>query len=73
VVTLVLAASAPSKVPLYIVGGLFVLWALTLAAVGLTHPAFPFGQRGQRGVMAVSALLAVVTMGLAVATSSFGH
>ena len=40
-VTLILAAGEPSKVPFYIAGGLLVIWALSLAAVGLTRPAFP--------------------------------
>jgi hypothetical protein len=61
-----LAASEPSKVPWYIGGGVLVLWALILAYVGLRNPAFPRGASGQRGVMAVSLVLAVVAMGTAV-------
>jgi hypothetical protein len=61
-----LAASEPSKVPWYIGGGAFVVWAVVLAFVGLRNPTFPVGARGQRGVMGVSLLLAVVAMGTAV-------
>ena len=68
--TLLLAAGEPSKVPFYILGGVFVVWALALAAVGLTRPAFPYNQRGARGVMAVSAVLAVLAMAAAVLTSA---
>ncbi len=61
-----LAASEPSKVPWYIGGGVFVVWALVLAYIGLSNPTFPGGARGQRGVMALSLVLAVVAMGTAV-------
>jgi hypothetical protein len=70
VITLLLAASEPSKVPFYIVGGLLVVWAVGLAAVGLTRPAFPGNERGARGVMAVSFVLAVAAMAAAVLTSA---
>jgi hypothetical protein len=71
VITLILAASEPSKVPFYIAGGLLVVWALALAGVGLTRPAFPVNERGARGVMAVSLVLALLAMAMAVITSSF--
>jgi hypothetical protein len=71
VLTLVLAASEPSKVPFYIAGGLLVGWALALAVVGLTRPAFPGNERGARGVMAVSLVLMLIAMAMAVITSAF--
>ncbi len=61
-----LAASEPSKVPWYIGGGVFVLWAVVLGFVGLRNPTFPGGVKGQRGVMGLSFVLAVVAMGTAV-------
>ena len=70
-VTLILAASEPSKVPFYIAGGLLVLWALALATAGLRRPAFPTNERAARGVMAVSAFLMLLTMAMAVVTSAF--
>ena len=69
--TLIVAAGEPSKVPFYIAGGLLVLWALGLAAVGLTRPAFPYSERGARGVMAVSFVLMIFAMAMAVLTSAF--
>ena len=69
--TLLVAAGEPSKVPFYIAGGLLVLWALTLAAVGLTRPAFPANERAARGVMLVSVVLMVAAMAMAVITSAF--
>ena len=70
-ITLLLAAGEPSKVPFYIAGGLLVVWALALAGVGLTRPAFPNNERGARGVMLVTAVLMVLAMAMAVVTSSF--
>jgi hypothetical protein len=71
VTALLLAASEPSKVPFYIAGGALVLWALGLAAVGLTRPAFPGGARGARLVMGGSFVLMVIAMAMAVITSAF--
>ena len=69
--TLIAAAGEPSKVPFFIAGGILVLWALALATVGLTRPAFPNNERGARGVMLISAVLMVIAMAMAVITSAF--
>jgi hypothetical protein len=71
VIALLIAASEPSKVPVYIAGGLLVVWAVVLAGLGLARPAFPYGQRGARVVMGISGVLAVITMAMAVITSAF--
>jgi hypothetical protein len=71
VITLIVAAGEPSKVPFYIAGGLLVIWAVGLAAVGLTRPSFPGNERGARGVMAVSFVLMAFAMAMAVVTSAF--
>jgi hypothetical protein len=71
VTTLILAAGEPSKVPFYIAGGLLVVWALGLAVVGLTRPAFPYSERGARLVMLGSFVLMILAMGMAVLTSAF--
>jgi hypothetical protein len=71
VIALLIAASEPSKVPVYIAGGVLVLWAVVLAGLGLTRPAFPYGQRGARLVMGTSVALAAITMAMAVITSAF--
>jgi hypothetical protein len=71
VIALLAAAGEPSKVPLYIAGGILVVWAVALAGVGLTRPSFPNNERGARGVMLVSAVLMVLAMAMAVITSAF--
>jgi hypothetical protein len=68
---LIVAASEPSKVPFYIAGGVLVLWALAVSIVGLTRPAFPNNERGARGVMAISVILMLIAMAMAVITSAF--
>jgi len=69
VLSVVLAASEPSKVPFYVAGGVLAAWAVVLAWVGLTRPSFPYHDRGARGVMGISFVLVVVAIGLAIATS----
>ena len=57
---------ATSKTPFFIGGGVFAAWAVVLATLGLRNPSFPGDAGGQRMVMAISLVLAVVAMGLAV-------
>ena len=71
--TLLIAASEPSKVPFYVAGGLLAAWAVALALVGLTRPAFPYNTRGQRGVILVSLVIVVITVAMAIHTSAFPH
>jgi hypothetical protein len=70
---LVLAQAAeeaePSKVPFYVAGGVFVVWAMTLFLVGMRNDSFPGGQRAARGVMAVSLVLMAAAMATAVITA----
>ena len=49
-----------------IAGAVFVVWAAVVAGLGLRRPAFPGGVAGQRAVMAITLVLAVVVMGIAV-------
>ena len=58
-----------SKVPFFIAGGLFAAWAIVLFLVGMRTQAFPGGQSGQRGVLAVSVLLMLAAMATAVITA----
>ena len=67
-ITLLLAAAEPSKVPFYVAGAVFVAWAVGLAVVGLTVPEFPYNKLGQRAVMLVSVLLAAAAIATAIAT-----
>jgi hypothetical protein len=68
---LVLAAekAEPDKTGFYIAGGALAAWAVILGFLGLSRPEFPGGERGARGVMAISALLVVAAMAAAVLTS----
>jgi hypothetical protein len=65
--TLLLAAGEPSKVPFYFAGGVLAVYAVALAGVGLTRPEFPYGKRGARGIMALSFVLVVIAIAMALA------
>ena len=56
-------AAAPSKTPFYIAGGALAVWAVALAAFGITRPGFPGSKGGRRGVIGASALLVLAAMG----------
>jgi hypothetical protein len=70
-VSALLTTAAVSKAPFYIAGGVLAIYAVVLAAVGITQPKFPYGTRGARGVMLLSFLLVVVTIAMAIKTSTF--
>jgi hypothetical protein len=72
VLSSVLVAATVSKVPFYIAGGLLAGWAVVLATIGLNRPDFPGNLRGQRGVIAITAVLVLVAIAMAVHTSTFG-
>ena len=67
--TTLLAAAEPSKVPFYIAGALLAVWAVVLAGIGLTRPDFPYGTTGQRGVISISFVLMLIAVGTAILTS----
>jgi uncharacterized cupredoxin-like copper-binding protein len=63
-------AAEKSKVPFFVAGGLLVAWALIVSAgLGLRRPEFPGGLSGQRGVVAISAVLVLGAVSTAVITS----
>jgi plastocyanin len=63
-------AAENSKVPFYVAGGVLVAWALVVSlALGMRNPRFPGGPGGQRGVMAISAVLVLAAVASAVITS----
>jgi hypothetical protein len=68
VLTTLLAAAEPSKVPFYIAGGVLAAWAVVLSAAGLTRPSFPYGAVGQRAVVLISLVLAAVAIAMAIVT-----
>jgi hypothetical protein len=65
------AAATVSKVPFYVAGGVLALWAVVLAALGLSRPSFPGNTGGQRGVIAISLVLMALTIAMAIHTSTF--
>jgi hypothetical protein len=69
VLSAILATAEPDKVPFYFAGGALALWAVVLAAIGLKQPTFPGDSGGARGVIALTVVLVVVAMGVAVGTS----
>jgi hypothetical protein len=62
-------AEEPSKVPFYVAGILLVVWALIVATLGIRNERFASEKRVGRAVMAVSAVLVVATMSMAVVTA----
>lgn len=63
-------AAEKSKVPYYIAGGVLVAWALLLSlGIGTRNPNFPSTLGGQRAVMAITAVLVLATVSMAVVTS----
>jgi plastocyanin len=63
-------AAEKSKVPYYIAGGLLVAWALLVSlGLGLRRPDFPGDLTGQRAVIAITAVLVLATVSMAVVTS----
>jgi hypothetical protein len=66
-----LLLASVSKVPFYVAGLVLVAWAVGIAAYGLTRPGFPATAGAQRGVIAVSVVLGLVALAMAVHTSTF--
>lgn len=52
----------------HVCGGLLALWALAVSFLGITRENFPTGDRAANIVMAVSAVLVVLTIGTAIYT-----
>ena len=61
-------ASAPSKVPFYVAGGLLACWAVIVAATGIAHRDFPGSAGRARLVMLTSVVLVAATLAAAVVT-----
>jgi len=63
-------AAEKSKVPYYIAGGILVAWAMFLSlGIGTRSPNFPSTLGAQRLVMAITAVLVLATVSMAVVTS----
>jgi hypothetical protein len=61
-------ASAPSKVPFYVAGGLLACWAVIVAATGIAQPDFPGSAGRARLVMLTSVVLVAAALAAAVVT-----
>ncbi|HTD57364.1 MAG TPA: plastocyanin/azurin family copper-binding protein [Solirubrobacteraceae bacterium] len=63
-------AAEKSKVPFYIAGGVLVAWALIVSmGIGMRNPSFPGTVGTERAVMAITAVLVLVAVSMAVVTS----
>jgi hypothetical protein len=69
--TLVLAVDEhePAKLPFYIGGGAFALWAVVLGFFGLRGDDFPNGNGAAKGVMGISGVLMAIAIATALITS----
>ena len=54
----------------HVCGGLLAIWALVVSFLGITRENFPHDDRATNIVMAVSAVLAALTIGTAVYTGA---
>jgi hypothetical protein len=70
-ISALLTTATVSKVPFYIAGAALAIYAVVLAGIGITQPKFPYSARGARGVMVLSFLLVVITIAMAIKTSTF--
>ncbi|HEY1566772.1 MAG TPA: hypothetical protein VGF68_07120 [Solirubrobacteraceae bacterium] len=66
---LLTAADEPSKVPFFIIGGALAVYAVILATIGIQRPSFASSRSGERGVIALTAVLALVAVFAAILTS----
>ena len=64
-----ITAAESSKVPFFIIGGALAVYAVILSTIGIQRPDFPSSGRGQRGVIALTSVLAVLAVGAAILTS----
>jgi hypothetical protein len=64
-------ASEPkkSKTPFYVAGATLALWAVVVSAIGITQPDFPGTQGRTRLVYAISFVLVVTAMAMAIVTA----
>jgi hypothetical protein len=71
VLSSIFVAATVSKVPFYVAGGALAIWAVVLSAFALTRPSFPSNIGGQRLVIGVTFVIVVVTIAMAIHTSTF--
>ena len=66
---LITAADEPSKVPFFIIGGALAVYAVILSTIGIQRPSFASSRAGERGVITLTAVMAVIAVGAAILTS----
>jgi drug/metabolite transporter (DMT)-like permease len=59
----------PSKIPFYVCGGLLVIFALVMSAIGIRGETFPPSRGARLGVIALGVVLVAAAMTTAVATA----
>ncbi len=64
------ASDHGSKTAFYVAGGVLAAWAVLVGGIGVARPAFAQGEGTARLVMAGTAVLAAVTLAMAIVTSS---
>jgi hypothetical protein len=62
-------AAESSKTAFYICGGLLVVWAVVLSAIGMSQETFPATVGARRGVILLTAVLVAAAMATAVITA----
>lgn len=65
-----LLAAEKSKTPFFIAGGVLVVWALVVSmGIGMRNPSFPATVSAERTVMAITVVLVLVAVSMAIVTS----
>jgi hypothetical protein len=68
-ITFAAEEAEPSKAPFYIAAGALALWAVLVSAIGIRrHENWPANNGTARALMAISAVLVLATMAMAVVT-----
>ena len=66
---LLAAAAEKSKTAWYVAGSALALWAVIVAAIGITRPEFPGNAAGRAAVITISVALVATAMAMAVVTA----
>lgn len=68
---LALPAASLSHTAFYVAAVLLAAWAVVISAIGISQHRFPTSLGGERGVIAVSAVLVVAAIGTAVLSATY--
>lgn len=70
-ISALLTTASVSKTPFYVAGLVLAIYAVVLAVIGISRPKFPGGASGARAVMLLTLFLVLVTIAMAIKTSTF--